>query len=600
MSACNELLRFTEGEMRETNYWLRRRRLTRRRFIGTTGALGAGAAGWTLVGCGNGDDDDAGAQPTATSDSGDGGAAPTATPTTAAADFDQNGTLRIAIPSDRGSLDIQEVGGVSNYYNGELHFGRLIVPHPVTNDFVPHMAEVTWIDDNTALLIELHDGIMTHHGTPYTSDDLAFSIQRIAQRGDYEGREDWTSGRAQFYKSAGDPEIIDELTVRLPLDPPSPAFPGSAFGVAYMVDKDYIQQVGDSEFSVKPSGFGPYRFVSRDPDTEIRSTRFDEYFWPNTSEYGPWVPWYKDLVQLVRPEPLSVVAALEAGEVDFAAELAPDLAGDFEDDEKFTVLYYSDGLGHAIQFNTTLQTTPDGNPNPFLDKRVRIAANLAVNKQAYIDSLLTGRETPMYGLSTRSLGFPFGEIEQYYWGYDLERAKALMKEAGYEDGFDVPLYLGTGYFPQSDEVVLVVQQDLAKIGIRTELRTMPFADYLPVIRDKSVWGLHYFGTSGTAEVQSNAQAFWADDGFYNQSPIPGSRVNELFEAQSKEFDPDRRKEILKEAWIEHYTQASWIFLHEVVRVSAYNNKKVRWLPDGGEDALPAAPAAWEFQVLKNA
>lgn len=581
------------------NYWIRKAgssRLSRRRFLRSTSAAGVGAAALSVVGCGDDDDDDDDGQPTA---GGDGSPSASATPTEAVSDFDPDGTLRVSITADRGSLDIQEVGGVSNYYNGELHFSRLVTVHPVTNDFVNHMAEVTWVDDNTGLLLKLRDGIRTHHGTTYTSEDLAFSILRAGQKGEYADRDDWTAGRAQFYKDIGDPEIVDELTVRLPVLTPNVAIPGGTFPISYMVDKAYIEEVGDNEFSVNPSGAGPFRFVSRDPDTEVRSTRFDEHYWDNTNEYGPWKPWYKDLVQLVRPEPLSVVAALEAGEVDYATEVSPDLAGDFEDSKDFTVLYWSGGQSHAIEFNTTLQSTPDGDPNPFLDERVRIAANLAVNKQAYIDSLLTGQETPMYGLSTRSLGFPFGEIEQYEWGYDLDRAKALMSEAGYEDGFDVPLYLGTGFFPQADQVVLVVQQDLAKIGIRTELITMPFADYLPVIRDKSVWGLHYFGTSGTAEVQSNAQAFWADDGFYNQSPIPGSRLHELHLAQSQEFDPDRRKEILKEAWIEHYTQASWIFLHQVVQVSVFNNKKVRWLPDGGSEALPTAPSSWEFQVLRS-
>lgn len=581
--------------MRSTNYWLRKDRFTRRRFIGAAGAVGAGATGLALVGCGD-DDDDPGAD-------GDNGAGETPAATATAeevSDIDTEGTLRISITADRGSLDIQEVGGVSNYYNGRLHFGKVLEVHPVTRDFVPHMAQVNWVEGNEALVLKLYDGIKTHHGTTYTSEDLAFSIGRVAEQGEYAERDDWTSGRARFFTEIGTPEIIDELTVRLPVLEPNVAIPGGAFPITYMVDKAYVEEVGDTEFSVNPSGFGPYKFVSRDADNKIESTRFDDYYWDNTNGYGPWKPSYKDLVQFVRPEPLSVVAALEAGEIDFATEVAPDLAPQFANDEEFTVLYWSNGLGHAIEFNTSLATTPDGDPNPFLDLRVRTAANLAVNREAYIGSLLTGQEKPMFGLSSLSFGYPGEAVEELYFGYDPERARALMAEAGYEDGFDVPLFLGTGYFPQADEVVLVVQQDLAKIGIRTTLTTMPFADYLPVIRDKTTWGMHYFGSSGTAEVQSNATAFWADDGFYNQSPIPGSRLNELYEAQSKEFDPALRKEILKEAWIEHYTQATWLFLHQVTQVSIYNNKKVRWMPDGGSAEVQVGPEAYEFDVLADA
>ena len=339
-----------------------------------------------------------------------------------------------------------------------------------------------------------------------------------------------------------------------------------------------------------------FRFVSRLPDTESRGTRFDDYFWDNMNEHGPWKPSFKDITYLIRPEAISAVAALQAGEADFIPEMEVELAEQFEDDPDYEVVFVNRGLGHAVQMNTHVETLEGGEPNPFLDLRVRQAANLAIDRQGYITSLLTGREGLLRGLSSLSGGFPRGEIEQFDPGFDLEKAKALMVEAGYADGFDVPLYHGSGYFTQSQDIVQIVVQSLEKIGIRAELLTMPFADELPIIRDKTIWGMFYFGSSGTTEVQGNATAFWGNDGFYNQSAIPGSTLNDLYLEQTGEFDAERRADLLKQAWIEHYTQAGWIFLHEEIQTAVYSKKTLIWEPDGGADRLNRAPAEWEFHV----
>lgn len=65
------------------------------------------------------------------------------------------------------------------------------------------------------------------------------------------------------------------------------------------------------------------------------------------------------------------------------------------------------------------------------------------------------------------------------------------------------------------------------------------------------------------------------------------------------FDPERRAELLKEAWIEHDTQAGWLFLHQEIQMAVYSNKTVRWSADAGADRLPFAPAEWKFEVLKT-
>jgi peptide/nickel transport system substrate-binding protein len=292
-----------------------------------------------------------------------------------------------------------------------------------------------------------------------------------------------------------------------------------------------------------------------------------------------------------------MVAGLEAEEIDFVPDMDVEQAKQFDGKKGYTVLWTSTGQGHGIQWNTHVKTDPrTGKPNPFLDQRVRLAANYAVDRDAYIKALLTGKEPYAYGLSSLSFGFPKGQIEHLTRKYDLARAKALMKEAGYEDGFEVDFYLGTGFFPKSEQVILAVAQDLAKIGIRTKVITMPFADLLPVMRKHEAPGLFYFGSSATVDANGNAVAFWADEGFYNQAFLPELGLQKLFEEESAEFDPVKRKEILKRAWTAHYEGAGWLFLHETIQASVYTDK-VAWEPSGGPDRIPRVPANYQFKVL---
>ncbi len=591
--------------MSDHSYWTRlsQQRLSRRGALRSTAVGAAGLAGAALIGCGDDDDDDDDGgvgTPVATATATATGPGATATPTVAAEEINREGELRIVRSEDRGSLDPQAVAGVANYFSAGFFYGAVLVQDPVTRAPVPHMGSFEWADANETVIIRVHPGIIDHEGFPYLAEDLAWSMQRSAEKGEFADRDDFTSARAQLWTDLGEPEVVDDLTIRMKVLSPNVTLPATTFGTA-MVTRRYFERVGGDQAGLEPSGFGSFRFVSRIPDTETKATRYDDYFWDNTNAYGPWKTTFKDMTLLVRPEPISQVAALKAGEADFVPEMEVELAtSEFGDDDDFEVVFVNRGLGHAIQMNTQVATVPDtGEVNPFLDERVRAAANLAIDRQGYIDSLLTGKEGLLRGLSSISGGFPAGEIEQFDPGFDLEKAKALMVEAGYAEGFDVPLYHGTGYFSQSDEIVQIVQQSLEKIGIRAEILTMPFADELPIIRDKTVWGLFYFGSSGTADVEGNALAFWGDEGFYNQSAIPGSKLDDLTQAQKSAFDSEERAEILKEAWILHYTQQGWIFLHEEIQTAVYSSKRLRWEPDGGEDRLKFAPSEYEFHVLNT-
>ena len=136
----------------------------------------------------------------------------------------------------------------------------------------------------------------------------------------------------------------------------------------------------------------------------------------------------------------------------------------------------------------------DGVPNPWLDIRVREAANLAINREAIIEGLLTGTEPPSYGPYRGTIGFPKEALEARYHGYDPERAKQLLAEAGYPDGIDVDLHIVTDFAAIVPTMALIVQQDLEDVGIRTTiveyLSSAYFAEVRHVLEAGHVLVLH--------------------------------------------------------------------------------------------------------------
>ena len=179
-----------------------------------------------------------------------------------------------------------------------------------------------------------------------------------------------------------------------------------------MTPRDYIVENGDEHFARNPVGFGPYTFVSFTPDQEMVSVRWDDWFFPNPADEGPhdkYGNWAKTVTARYFPEESARIAALEAGEIDVADRLSPDGAALFADSDDHHVITVS-GLrvmGLELPINQSLDPITGG-PNPWRDKRVREAANYALDREAIIDNLLTGNELPAVSPFPAGYDLPLG------------------------------------------------------------------------------------------------------------------------------------------------------------------------------------------------
>jgi len=219
---------------------------------------------------------------------------------------------------------------------------------------------------------------------------------------------------------------------------------------------------------------------------------------------------------------------------------------------------------HNLYPNTWADELEDGTPNPFRDERVRRAANMALNRQAVIDNLMTGTEEMALFAFNGTFGYPTPEQKaDITFPYDPEGAKALMAEAGFADGFDTTIHFNAGWGTGTSELVLVASQDLAAIGIRTSLREIPASDYYTdaeVRARPGKPGLWWF-TANTNPDPGSMLSCCVIGGVYTMS-LASQKVLDLAKAQQVELDPEVRKGLIQQTFIEHTRESTFIFFVE--------------------------------------
>ena len=494
-------------------------------------------------------------------------------------EIDLEATLNLATGRYTSGLDGQRSGSQTNYINSSAVFDQAMVNHPETAALEANLIETVELVDPTNLIFHVAQGISFHNGTPYTARDLQFNWERVSSSAAYhEGGETsdhpngWGSARQTFgtvnFSNYG---LTDDYTMYVETPEPNASLVASITGGAVVQhSKDYVETNGDAHVdTVHSIGSGPFVLEEHIPDVGLEYSRYEGYHKGRDALAGPRLAWYKTLSVQIRPEPLTQIAGIEAGEIDVAYNLPTDVVEPYADNPDFKVLYGPSGNPtHNIMFNThDAVDEVDGVPNPFLDIRVREAANLAINREAIIEGLLTGVEEPSYGVYKGTIGFPGEALRSRYHGYDPERAKQLLAEAGYPDGFDTDLHIVTDFQVVVPTLALIVQQDLEAVGIRTTIVEYLSSEYFAEVRTFSKPGMFYFFSNAAAEPESVIGAEISEDGFYSVSVYPETEIHELYLAQRQAMVPTERAALIEELYTLFYDNYSWLFLTEVSAAS---------------------------------
>ena len=629
--------------MSTSGYWsrLRSRNLSRRALLRASARAGVGAAGLALVGCG--DDDDDGDVPSAVQadrqqqqddqparqdqqqrqqqDQGrqqqqdddqerqadrqaqqqDQQEAPGEQEAPAVADdgIDYNATAIGAYGSfpqilDQGSALARGGQSASNGH----HFSSFFPLDNQGSSIPGGLADWEFISGE-ALIVTVNDGRYFHNGDPVTGEDIKFTIDRLSNKAEYnpEYNSAWTGELAW----TGDNELIDADTLRINQLTPSVDAANSLGGGGFPTfPKAHIEAVGDEAYGQNPIGTGPYKFVEWSPDERIVSVRNDDYF--NGYDYvgAPRIPYLAGFEARLIPEIGARVSALEAGEIDLANSIPPDLAIPLGETGDYNVFYHPAQRGLHIKLPMTIEEDPynPGQPNPWRDKRVRIAANLAIDVDAITQNIMTGRENYTYSLSPGQFGYP-QDLPEQRWGYDPDEARRLLVEAGYGDGLETDLIYLSGLYTNDQLFMEAIAEMLREVGFIIKLIPDDISKFLGEARNKELTAPYLFPQSagftslGSFAISVDSAATYE----HKVEVLPDERaeVDRLIAAARTEFDEEKRGQLIGDAVRIHYLEASWVFLFELVQTHVATSR-FEWDPFFLQ---PASVELWNLKPLKT-
>ncbi len=482
-------------------------------------------------------------------------------------------SLRIGYPAFPASLDVGTNQGGATITN-QLHF------HPPLGTDRGHnylrsggLVGYEFVEQNTAFLMTVQPGISFHNGEPFDAERLKWFYERTLGLAEY--NPDYQGAVASRIRFVDDLRVVDDLSLRVGMDPPNVDAAEALGGDnQWVTPRDYIVENGDEHFARNPVGFGPYKFVSFTPDQEMVSTRWNDYFFPSPADengtmyYGNWA---KTITARYYPEESARIAALEAGEIDVADRLSPDGAALFDGTDDHHVITVS-GLrvmGLELPINQSLDPITGG-PNPWRDKRVREAANYALDREAIINNLLTGNELPAVSPFPAGYDLPLGPSG--YRGYDPDKARALLEEAG-QVGFQVRFHVGTGIWGD-DRFMPAIQQMMNDVGFDVQVDYLDFGGALADIRDHAVPFPFLMSQNGATKNGSPAGAGFAYGLVAGiENPYSHTNADDDFLPEYLEFQAiiDEAKQTFdKAAADELYWQAGVIWYEEAYNIPLFN------------------------------
>src|SRR6058998_512694 len=393
----------------------------------------------------------------------------------------------------------------------------LVKPMP-GNPMAPSLAE-SWSASPDGLVYEfvLRKGVRFHTGDPVTAEDVKFSLER------YRG-----TAASSFRERIAAVEVIDPQRVRVRFKQPWPDFMTfygtSATGSGWVVPKKYVEKVGDDGFQKAPIGAGPYRFVSFTPGIELVLEAYEGY-WRK-------MPSIKRLVLRSLGEETTRAAALKKGEVDIAYLFSGPVAEDIRRTPGLKLTAPSQSSG-VFWLDMPDQWDPK---SPWHDRRVRLAASHAIDRQALNQAETLGLSKPTGGIIPRA--FEFSKSFEPP-AFDAARAKQLLAEAGYPNGFDAgDFYPWPPYTAMGEALASYLQA----IGIRSKIRVMERAALTTAWREKKLKNLIVGITGAAGNAATRLEAYVSKEGAYTSGIIP--EVEDLFQRQARELDVKRREALI--------------------------------------------------------
>ncbi|MCB1758374.1 MAG: ABC transporter substrate-binding protein [Gammaproteobacteria bacterium] len=461
-------------------------------------------------------------------------------------------TLRLAYDADPVSLDPHEQLSGGMVQLSHMVFDPLVRWNRETT-FDPRLAS-SWerLDPHT-VRFHLRQDVKFHSGNDFTANDVAWTFKRLKTSPDFKG----------LFQPFKELKVIDDYTIDLVTTDPYPLVLHMATYIFPMDSKfytgeddkgnpkDMLKKHADTFASVNASGTGPFIVSKRQQGVRVDFKRFEGY-WDKESKGN-----VDEIVLTPIKEDPTRVAALLSGDVDFIAPVPPTDLDRIRNNDKVDLITMSGT--RIITFQLNQERRPE-----FKDKRVRQAIVHAVNNEGIVQKIMKGFGTASGQQSP--VGY-LGHVASIKPRYDLAKAKQLMKEAGYEQGFSVTMMAPNNRYINDDKIAQAVSSMLARINIKVDLKTMPKAQYWPKFDERAA-DIMMIGWHSDTEDSSNFTEFLAmcpdkETGYgqYNSGNYCNKEIDKLILASQGETDEGKRAAMLQQVEQMLYDDAAFVPLH---------------------------------------
>lgn len=371
--------------------------------------------------------------------------------------------------------------------------------------------------DDTTWEFKLREGVTFHNGEPFNAEAVKFTIDRVLDP-------DANAPTISYIRTFSGVEVIDPYTVRIMTNGPDPLLPTRMSRYpTYIVPPGYITEHGRDHFATNPVGTGPYKFVEFIPDQHVIMEANPDYWRGAPSiERAMWRP---------IPDGTARITALLTGEVDMVENVPVDLAPMLEQNDDLELVQIKNG-GLTVYLGLVMDKPPLDN------LKVRQALNIAIDRQGIVDNILQGMATPK---GTQVGPADFGYLDLPVPEYDPDRARALLAEAGFEDGFPITMQSSSRYM-KNNAVAQAIAQQFEDIGIDVNQEIMEWSVYIQNVPfDGPIYMLGW-GSTQTLDADAAIYAIMKSG-----EPYSGANIAELDALLSESrtiVDADARAEVL--------------------------------------------------------
>ncbi|MFP9467477.1 glutathione ABC transporter substrate-binding protein GsiB [Pectobacterium brasiliense] len=410
--------------------------------------------------------------------------------------------------------------------------------------------------DGLTYTVKLHPGVKFHDGTAFNAAAVKVNLDRASNP-------DNRLKRYNLFKMIEKTEAVDDLTVKITLKTPFSAFVNNlAHPAAVMISPAALKQYG-KDIGFHPVGTGPYRFVTWNQTDFVKVEKFNGYWKAGLPKLDS-ITWRPVVDNNTR------AALLQTGEAQFAYPIPFEQAKVLEKNDKLALVASPSILHRYISVNVTQK--------PFDNPKVREALNYAINKEALIKVAFSGYATPAEGPLPSSIDY---SVKYHPWPYDPAKARELLKEAGYPNGFTTTLWSSHNH-STAQKVLQFTQQQLSQVGVKVQVTAMDAGQRAAEVEGKGVkeTGVRLFYTGWSA---STGEADWALSPLFATASWPPAQFNTAFYSNPqvdadlanalKTTDRTEKQKLYKDAQDKIWADAPWIFLATERLVSA-NSKKL--------------------------